>query len=173
MKTVQHLFLFIYLVYFGACVEEALEPISTSPEPTVSAFPNVDRALWPYFESFEAAAEARGIYVDLRSTNIEGSIEDIDENNVAGSCSYGGRANLRSVVLDRSFWVQAPSLLREYIVFHELGHCYLFRDHLDACFADRTYVSLMRSGTGRTCRDNYNLNTREYYLDELFDAMRP
>ncbi|MEL6124666.1 MAG: hypothetical protein AAFR14_13205, partial [Bacteroidota bacterium] len=61
---------------------------------------------------------------------------------------------------------------REYIIFHELGHCVLFRDHVDACFANNTWTSIMRSGHG-SCFDNYTSRTRPYYIDELFSSLSP
>ncbi len=169
MKAVESIVIFVFLVFFGACLEEDLEsPANESVRERV--FPGVDPALWPHFRAFEDAALARGYRVDLAATNIVGTIEEIHEQNIAGSCSYGGRSNTKDVVVDKSFWDRANNLYREYIVFHELGHCYLFRDHLDACFANRTYVSLMRSGNGN-CRDNYSFQTRDYYLDELFEPL--
>ncbi len=57
---------------------------------------------------------------------------------------------------------------REFVVFHELGHCDLGRDHRDEAFDNGVCVSIMRSGLG-DCRDYYHPRTREGYLDELFD----
>ena len=169
MKTVGHLLLFVYLIYFAACVEDSISADDNIHN--ALNYHGVDPALWVHFRAFEQEALNRGIDVNLALHNIEGTIRDIDSDNVVGTCSYN-RFNNNDVVIDRSFWFRAPHLYREYIVFHELGHCVLFRDHLDACFANRTYVSLMRSGTGN-CVDNYHHGTRDYYLDELFDSVLP
>lgn len=172
MKAVESIAIFLLLVFFGACLENDLisgdlnEELNTSEK----SYANVDRELWPYFHAFEKAAISRGFTIDLSKTNIFGTIEDIDNQNVAGTCSYGGRSNYKDVIIDKTFWNQARNLNREYIVFHELGHCYLFRDHHEACFVNNTYVSMMRSGTG-FCRDNYSSQTRDYYLDELLTPL--
>ncbi len=170
MKALESLVLFIFLIYFGACIDESLEGEATQVVPEVLSYPNVDRELWTYFRSFEDAAALRGFNVDLSRTNITGEIREIHEENIAGTCSYGGGQPYKDVIIDLSFWNRANSLYREYIVFHELGHCFLFRSHHEACFANGTYESIMRSGNGN-CRDNYRLSTRDYYLDELLTPL--
>ena len=167
MKAFASLFLFLFLVYFASCIEEEL----TAEELAASrTYPGVDAALWPHFRALDDEAAKRGFTVDLARSNIVGTIEDIELNNVAGTCSYGGRQRHKDVVIDQRFWNRASHLYREYIVFHELGHCFLFRDHHEACFDNNTYVSIMRSGNG-SCRDNYRTQTRAYYLDELMTPL--
>ena len=165
-----HLFVFFFLVYFASCIEEELSQNDLEVIRSERNYPLADPELWSHFRAFEDEAAARGFQVDLAAANIIGEIHEIEENNIAGLCSYGGRQARRNVVIDKNFWDRANHLYREYIVFHELGHCYLFRDHHEACFANGTYVSLMRSGNG-DCRDNYRNSTRSYYIDELLTAL--
>ena len=172
MKIVECAFLFFFLLSFGACLDEVLNEDELLSQQQAREYPNVDEALWPHFRAFEDAAAVRGITVDLAATTIHGTIEEIDEENIAGVCSYGGRQVHRDVTIDQSFWNRASNLYREFIVFHELGHCYLFRGHHEACLTNRTYASIMRSGTG-DCRDNYNPQTRNAYIDELFEVTGP
>lgn len=164
MKAVESVIMFICLITIGACIDDDLSVIE---QERVREFPLVDQALWPHFEAFEEAARERGFNVDLTLTDITGAIEEIHDDGVAGTCTFGGRTNLRDITIDESFWNQAPHLIREYIIFHELGHCFLGRGHTEACLPNRTYASMMRSGNG-TCRDNYHTATRSYYIDELF-----
>lgn len=169
MKAFESICFFIYLVFFGACIDERIE----SPEEFTQGpkeYPNVHQALWTHFEVFEEEARERGYEVDLAQANIHGSIEVINDGDVAGVCSYGGGQRHRDVTIDKSFWNRASHNYREYIVFHELGHCFLFRDHYEACLTNRTYASLMRSGNG-SCRDNYTASTRDYYINELFETI--
>ena len=134
---------------------------------TARTFPNVQEELWPYFIKFEDEGRQRGISIDLRSAGIVGRIEEIVEDNVAGLCHFNSRQP-NDLTIDQEFWDFAGELLKEFIVFHELGHCFLLRDHKEDQFPNRSCISIMRSGNGG-CRDNYNLSTRESYLDELFD----
>ena len=130
-------------------------------------FPNVDAELREYFQRFEDEAAARGLSVDLTATGITGSILEIDERHVLGQCSYP-RAQPNRVTVDRTFWLRGSDLFREFVVFHELGHCFLFRPHLESQLSNGACTSIMRSGNG-TCLDNYSSRTRQFYINELFD----
>jgi hypothetical protein len=129
-------------------------------------FENVDRDLWEYFERFELEGYGRGFQIDLRQVNITGEIRNISEPNVVGTCHYNYQQP-NHVVIDKQFWERSGDLTREMIVFHELGHCYLYRPHLDDAYRSGYCRSIMRSGTC-CCRDGYNAGTRSVYLDELF-----
>jgi len=71
--------------------------------PEQKQFANVDERLWEYFEAFEDAAAEKGIDYDISALNLIGSIEDIHDEGVAGTCSYGFRGP-RDVVVDLPFW---------------------------------------------------------------------
>ncbi len=148
----------------SGCTEEA----DVLPEAeTPVKFDQVEAALHPYFLRFEQEALQRGMEVDLTAANIRGIIQEIEENQVAGQCRYN-RLDPRLVTIDASFWRRASDLFKEFIVFHELGHCFLNRPHLETAFSNGVCTSIMRSGTG-SCIDNYNRLTRQSYIDELFE----
>ncbi len=134
---------------------------------TVKSYPGVDRELWIYFQRFENEGIERGINIDLIDSEITGIISNIEQEHVAGLCNYSSNAP-EHVTIDTDFWESASDLYKEFVVYHELGHCYLARAHREAEHADGTCASLMRSGLG-TCKDNYNSVSRADYLDELFD----
>ena len=167
------LWLFSIALLLGSCqIDDSLTDINPpeeeEPEEDVIApYPGVDEALWVYFDRYEREGVLRGVTIDLRQAEITGVIEEIDGEGVAGQCTYGSHRS-NHVQIDETFWNRAPELLREFVVFHELGHCDLARDHREATNPDGTCQSIMASGTG-DCRDNYRFNTRESYLDELFD----
>ena len=158
--------LFILSINLFACAEDASFIVGNVEEETSRTFPNVDQDLWPFFEAFEQQAAARNTPVDLVRERIFGFIEPIDEANVVGSCSYGGFAPGK-VVIDNLFWSRADYYSKEMIVFHELGHCFLFRDHLEGRRSNGSCISIMRSGL-ESCRDTYSYSTKDYYLNELF-----
>ncbi len=137
-----------------------------SENDVVDIVPQVDPELRSYFQSFEQAANARGIQLSAAFLEIDASIGDIDEDDVIGECWHGGHGP-NEIRIDREFWKSSSTLDREFVVFHELGHCYLNRDHTEATTANGTCVSIMASGTGN-CRNRYGQATRESYLDELF-----
>jgi hypothetical protein len=132
------------------------------------SFDNVDTRLWIYFERFEDAATERGINFSLVAANVTGSIENEPGHDSAGRCLQDTNGSLHHVSIREDFWANASVTNKEILLFHELGHCYLQRDHKDTALEDGSCVSLMRTG-GSFCNDNYFEDTRDYYLDELFE----
>lgn len=130
-------------------------------------YSNVDEELWSHYAEFEIEAEKRGFSFDLDNLSIGGEIAEIDENGVAGTCQYGSAIN-NHVTIDETFWLRSSNLIREFVVFHELGHCALLRGHDESQNAQGLCLSIMRSGLG-TCRDAYSIENRDAYLDELFE----
>lgn len=126
----------------------------------------IDEDLAPYFERFQEEGMARGVEVDFETANISAYLEDIAAPNVTGQCYYNSTEPNR-LVIDIVFWKQATDLRKEFVVFHELGHCFLKRSHLETTLADGTCASMMHSGLSG-CRNAYNNTTRAAYLDELF-----
>ena len=156
MQGKQWFILFSITLMITACQEEE------TPAPSLF----VETALQPYFDSFVEEAAQRGRSIDLTALEIEGIIEEID-GNVIGQCR--SNSNLPNVVaIDQSFWNSASQLRREMVIFHELGHCALQRDHLDTKTITGTCISIMQSGQGN-CRNAYSNSTRAAYLDELFN----
>lgn len=121
--------------------------------------------LQPYFSSFEDAAADLGIPIDIAASGITAEIREINQGDVAGTCSTNG-SDIRHITIDRSFWINASPLLREMVVYHELGHCILGRGHTETSFANGLCTSIMRSGLGN-CQDAYNYDNRSYYVREL------
>ncbi|NNF35132.1 MAG: hypothetical protein HKN68_13545 [Saprospiraceae bacterium] len=155
------LLLLALLITIGSCNEDPIVE-----EEQMLPYPGVDDRLWPYFERFELEGEQRGITLNLNTLNIQGRIESIDEEHIAGTCQFRGTSP-RLVTIDSEFWNRSSDLFREFIVFHELGHCALRRDHDESASSSGVCLSIMRSGT-TDCFDQYSVNTRAYYLDELF-----
>ncbi len=158
--------LFIASLFIISCQKAIDLPADESVVFTNTQFPNVDERLWVHFSTFEEEALKRGWAVDLIKKGIHGIVKDIEEQNVAGMCSFGSHQP-QLVTIDALFFERADYLYREFIVFHELGHCALFRNHDESQNRSGICVSIMRSGLGG-CRDNYHEGTREGYLDELF-----
>ncbi len=159
MKSI--LFTALYLsmiVIMSGCAKENQENL-TVEELTI------DTELQPYFERFVAEGAVRGMTIDLVEKRIEGFLIDIEETDVAGQCSYSATST-RKVNIDINYWNSATDLEKEFVVFHELGHCYLERSHSDAQ-ENRNCTSIMHSGTSG-CRFRYNATSRSEYLDELF-----
>lgn len=122
-------------------------------------------SLLEYFDRFESEAHKYGMEIDLKSKKIYGVFGDLDED-VIGNCKFKPKEP-RQVTIDRQNWEGISELEREYIVFHELGHCYLERIHDDRKDANGRCLSIMHSAEGK-CVLEYNIETRDTYLKELF-----
>jgi len=164
---IQHARLVMYFIVVIASLSACKSDDGAPEVPELREFPGVDERLWPFFIRFEDEAADRGITIDLAREGITGVIQSIDEENVAGTCNFN-RQVPNHVMVDEEFFNRVNDLFREFIIFHELGHCTLFRDHLETEDQFGRCTSMMRSGV-EDCRDNYSLSTRTTYLDELYD----
>ncbi len=147
--------------------EEIYEPEPITVGEATKTFPDVDQRLWIYFERFEIAGNERGLNVDLTASNVTGSIEDIASQTAPGLCTFDANETFHHINITLDFWDRADITKREVMVFHELGHCYLDRPHFNLSYPNGFCISLMRDGSG-TCDDNYHMDSRADYLDELF-----
>ncbi len=156
------------LLFFSACQKDTafIEEEPTAVIETTKSYANTPVELWEYYQRFEEEAALRGENIDLNSKNLTAEIMEIEDYGVAGTCSFSSHAP-NHIVIDESFFNQTSELLKEMVIFHELGHCVLFRGHNEATYANGTCASIMRSGV-EGCRDNYRTSTRKVYLDELF-----
>ncbi len=120
-----------------------------------------------YFQLFESEAYARGVDLDLEQMNVTAQVEQIEQGNVVGQCKTYSDGS-KEIVLDLVYWENATEIEREYLVFHELGHCVLERDHNNERDDNGICISIMQSGTGG-CNKRYNELSREVLIDELFE----
>lgn len=153
---------FCFVLLCAACQSDPFQGSSIEEE---NSYFDVEPQLWEYFERFETEAKLRGYFIDLNSLQISGEIKNIQDENVAGTCQYG--SHVKHVTIDASFWNRYNYLEREFVVFHELGHCVLGRGHTETSFNSGICTSLMHSGLSG-CQVAYTNTNRTYYLDELF-----
>ena len=139
--------------------------LSCSEETSFVLEEEVDAAFIPFFDRFQTEASMRGIEVDWAVEKINASLVSI-EDVVVGQCLTYANDN-REINIDREYWNKSTEVDKEYLIFHELGHCILRRSHLEDSRSDGTCLSMMNSGEGM-CIKNYNAKTRQEYLDELF-----
>ena len=142
----------LFLIVFSACSDE---------DQTVE----IDQSVRPYIERFEAEAAIRNININIEESGIGAQIATIDGDAVGQCVSSQSRGEF--LRLDERYWSRASDLQKEFLIFHELGHCFLGREHLDEEDGSGDCISIMMSGVGY-CRSNYNINTRQDYIDELF-----
>jgi hypothetical protein len=140
--------------------------IFSSCEPDQEIVFIIETPVQGYYDRFIDEAAQRGLDVAYAASQVEARIGSIDEPNVIGTCSWT-QSHQHSIVLEEEYWRTATDMQREFLVFHELGHCVLGRGHVDNADANGNCISVMSSGTG-DCRVFYSQNNRRRLLDELF-----
>jgi len=127
----------------------------------------IEAELQIHFDSFVEEANTFGMEISLDDLDIGGYVENIEQRGTLGQCKSFSDGS-KHIVVDESYWNRIDATEREYLVFHELGHCVLGREHLDTSDASGICTSIMQSGDG-DCRGIYNLTNREELLKELFE----
>lgn len=151
------------LVYF--ILGAAVLTISACEEEPQIVFV-VDAPLQEYYERFIYEAAIRGQDLEYATYQVDATISDIPEQNVIGQCSWS-QTHSHAITIDKAYWSRANDTQKEFVVFHELGHCVLGRNHIDVADVNGNCESIMTSGTGG-CRVTYLHNNRNKLLDELF-----
>ena len=127
----------------------------------------------PYFERFQSYSKEYGRDMS-KDPQVDFLFQDL-ETDVVGACEQGPFHSPR-VLIDPESWRTKSDAGREAIVFHELGHCVLGRDHRDGTMnmsnggglrVARIPVSLMhlRGVPGALYSER-----KDEYLKELFSV---
>lgn len=166
----------------NALIVSLLLLLSCQPASTPEANQySVPASVEPYIQSFRTAAQSRNRAVAIDKLVVE--FGDAQGEDVCGRCILeAGKAPRIILSMNDYCWQQASADEKEGLVFHELGHCLLNRQHRTDRFPKGAYVSLMNPddmGVYATCRypigddDCDKRPRRPYYLDELFDLTTP
>lgn len=121
--------------------------------------------LTPYVTEFIQEGQKRLPTYGQRISDFNIEFGDLPEGK-AGSC----KKLKRLVTINPDLWSLMDSVQRQALVFHELAHCVLDRDHNDNVLSRGECVSLMvgRVSDSTCYYDFYSSHWKEYYLDELF-----
>ncbi len=133
----------------------------------------VEEEFVQYIDRFELEARNRGRLIDLENTGLIVEFADLKDNQ-AGLC-YSEKP-IR-IEIDRAYWAaisltNGADLMKENLLFHELGHGVLGRDHLNSTLSNGDWKSMMCGGDkvdNRPWNINYRGVRRNYYVDELFN----
>ena len=129
----------------------------------------INEELIPYYESFKEEAALRGVVFDNSIARIEGYLQNIPDVGVLGACKRNAEnGDNPQIFLDKPTWRNSTDLEREYVMFHELGHCFLLLGHDDTKDGKGDCTSMMASGIG-DCKPNYNQFNRDSLITELFE----
>lgn len=153
----------------------------------------------PYLMRFSNEAKKRGIMLDkyrVEALSISFSF-NLSDYNALAECNM----NTLHIGVSESYWVSASDMEKEVLLFHELGHCLLGRDHDNGTMpisGGQIYKSVMNaagnalmyrfpifSNCGNNSQDcgkvlvfspksknNFYSKFHKVYMDELFDAVK-
>jgi len=125
----------------------------------------VEQEMIEHFRSFAKEAELRGRIINWNDEMIATQFTSIEDDAIGKCLIYeDGR---RLINIDRDNWDKSSRLKKEFLIYHELGHCLLKRSHTNAMTLRGTCLSIMNSGEN-ICITNYHSTSRKFYLDELF-----
>lgn len=131
--------------------------------------PFIHGEILPYVKEFESLYGKKTENISITFTSFLGS-------SVVGICqSYsknGGWYKGKVIKLDRDYWNESSESLKEILVFHELGHCELERDHEDDLIVythdgKKVFMSKSIMNSYIINETNY-IENRTYYVVELF-----
>ena len=125
----------------------------------------IDSVFDPIVEMFIYEAKSRGHLVDL--TNLSMTFGDIRVKKTEKTIGYCARDPLGGMVIKihTPTWKKMNEYQREELVFHELAHCLMGRDHCKKSNKSGP-ISMMFP---RLLDSSYYKENREDLLDELFN----
>lgn len=126
-----------------------------------------------YVQRFQDEATKHGKNLDLINGGLIVEFADL-KDGVAGLCHYEKPIRIE---IDKTYWAAIEKfadadLMKENLLFHELGHGFLGRKHLNTLLENGDWKSIMCGGdkvNGRSWNINYHGVRRAYYVDELFN----
>lgn len=129
----------------------------------------VDADFEEYVQRFIIEAAARGMEIDFSDTGLLIEYSDRIVDGASGYCYLGEH----HIVIDKAEWTALTDTQKEYLIFHELGHCELNRRHKNDQFDNLLWKSLMRGepliGTQLNIPVPYHGFRKNYYRNELFN----
>ena len=137
----------------------------------------IDPEFSDYLQRFEAEAAASGYNFDPQTNGLIIEFADLT-NGTAGLTHYETPIRIE---IDKTYWSEikgsaGEDLMKEDLLFHELGHGLLGRSHLNSTLDNGDWQSIMCGGTKvgeRPWNINYRGVRRQYYVDELFNKTTP
>lgn len=163
--------LLILLLALGCEDDKKFEPVYQVPA-----------ELEPIIDKFLSESRDRGFSYQI--TNLIIKYDENLKEPVCGTCNEASKENnIQKVISIKSgfvCWTNDQEL--EVLIFHELGHCFLGRQHLSDTLPNGAPKSIMIPNENSLyspcvyaleeddCNKRYR---RKYYVDELFDESTP
>jgi hypothetical protein len=137
----------------------------------------IDPQFSVYLQRFETEGASRGHVFNPQISGLIMEFGNLSDNN-AGLTHYETPVRIQ---IDKTYWndvskSSGADVMKEDLIFHELGHALLGRDHLNTTLENGDWKSMMCGGNkvnNRPWNINYRGVRRNYYIDELFNQNTP
>lgn len=116
-----------------ACGQEKEIIVTPDYPENLNAY-STDDSVKVLVEKFRYEAWQRGVPIDTSTVTFYFTRDEItlsDAITTLGAC-YKPDNQRRTVILNETHWENADGIKRMILVFHELGHCLLNKDHNDS-----------------------------------------
>lgn len=125
-----------------------------------------DEEFLPYIDEFLVEAKQRGLTLEDEIAKVNIGFSSLDHDR-AGQCNRWKS----EILINRDYWERVDEIEKRRLIFHELGHCVLDRDHRNERTSSNECLSYMRGLENNfDCRfNNCSKVWEKYYIDELFD----
>lgn len=152
-------FLILIAILFTSCCRFVHEPVF-----------NVDSELLPYLSEFEQLSAREKKPLGRTQDLVMVFVDSFKEIEVLGKCTIGAPYMITPVVrISREHWEYLTDMAKEQLVYHELGHCLLYRGHTE------TYTTIDGKRIPKSVMISYEISdntyttNRAYYIHELFN----
>ena len=118
-----------------------------------------------YVSSFFNDARDNGLNIYLSDYDLTIAFSELED--AAGTCNSSNN----TIYIDSSEWYERMTETnRKWLIYHELGHCILEREHAVGAFENGECKSIMNSHISNSeCFTNFVSDSwQEYYVGELF-----
>lgn len=170
----KHRYLFFASLVFvlSACTSDTVTDDTTidNGEPIIRTRPNINYE--EYINRFASEALVRNVGF------VPGSVNLVISDTLNFYCGWGDPRNSTVQISRRpECWSERNDTEKEILMFHEIGHASLERQHDNTLLPNGDFKSMMTGGDGGgPLFAMYTKDTpekREYYLDELLDPNTP
>lgn len=173
MSNIKNLILIALLLLLTACGKK----ISNSPKALPPTY-GIEAEFVPLVDDFYIEASSRGLNLPRNLVLVSKSTLSAGGANTIGVCFYPtAERRFPYVEVKKSFWDSANYEAKRNLIYHELGHCLLYRDHTTSQqFAPNIgktiplsimfpYIIMAMSSD----IINFYLNYESDYIEELFN----
>lgn len=171
-KVVTRVCTILSFILFTSCGLNAHLDKKKKPVGFVRQFSTTDTTFTAYVKKFEDHAKIKTGNMNYQVNDIPINFGDTEDEQFVGVC-FTYSDGKREIIIKADWWNRSSLSSRESLIFHELGHCALDRDHNDETIINEKGQTLRASIMHPSIVSSANYT--EYYdgyVHELFTLDR-